>query len=383
MSLLRDDLVGRAVYGAPEVFVPVRLNTNESPFPLPPPVAEAIAAALIDRVPTLNRYPDREATGLRVALAQYVTERTGVAVSAASVWVANGSNEIFSQLFAAYAGPGRRVLGFPPSYSMHPLLASATASGWIDAEPDQSGHGLDPRPLTRGRVERALRRHQPEIVVLVSPNNPTGAGVDLATVAAACEEAPGLVIVDEAYAEFTDAPSAVTLLADYPRLLVSRTMSKAFGLAGARVGYLIGDAELLAGIRLVRLPYHLSTLNQCAAEVALAHRGAMLEMVSEIRRQRDRLIEGLGGLGCEVYGRDANFVLFGGLADSGATWQALVDRGVLVRDVGLPGTLRVTAGTDAETSAFLSALAEILALAGGDAAGSDAAGSDSGEGRRL
>lgn len=360
MSLLREDLVGRTAYGAPQVPAPVRLNTNESPHPLPPAAATAILDALAARLPDLNRYPDRDAAALRLGLAGFLGEQTGVSLGPEWVWAANGSNEIFQQLLAAYGGPGRTALGFPPSYSMHPLLALATATGWVDAAPADPTHPQYLAPPSVDRVVAAITDHDPSIVILVSPNNPTGASIDPEVIEAACATARGLVVVDEAYGEFTDAPSALTLLHSYPRLLVTRTMSKAFGLAGARVGYLVGDPDLLSGVHLVRLPYHLSTLNQVAAEAALTHRALLLPAVADLRRERDRLVSGLRALGLTVHGSDANFVLFGGLADSAATWQALVDRGVLVRDVAIPGTLRVTAGTPAENSAFLSALTDVL-----------------------
>jgi histidinol-phosphate aminotransferase len=220
----------------------------------------------------------------------------------------------------------------------------------------------DPFPLTPDAAAEQVRRERPDVVFLASPNNPTGTALDLAVVEAVYDATDGVVVVDEAYAEFSrpGTPSALTLLPGRERLAVSRTMSKAFAFAGGRVGYLAADPELCDALRLVRLPYHLSALTQAAARAALAHRGALLSTVRSIIDQRDRIMRELAALGAAPVPSDANFVLFGGLADERAAWEALLDRGVLVRDVGLPGHLRVTAGTPEETTAFLDAAAEVL-----------------------
>jgi histidinol-phosphate aminotransferase len=348
-SLLRDDLRGRTPYGAPQIDVPVRLNTNENPHP----PSAALVAELADRVAQaarlLNRYPDREALTLRTELATYLSRSTGVTLGAGEVWAANGSNEVIQQLLQAFGGPGRTVLGFDPTYSMHRLISEATGTRWLGLE-RLAGFRLEP-----DQASLVVREHRPDVVFLCSPNNPTGTALDLDVVEAVHDQATGLVVVDEAYAEFSTRPSAVTLLAGRPRLVVTRTMSKAFAFAGARVGYLAADAGLVDALQLVRLPYHLSAITQAAALAALAHTDELLATVAAVKEQRDRLVAELRGMGLEVVDSDANFVLFGEFGDQQATWQALLDRGVLVRDVGLPGWLRVTAGTEDEVTAFLDA----------------------------
>lgn len=350
--LLRPDLRGRRPYGAPQLDVSIRLNTNENSYPLPREVADSIAAAVAEAVPHLNRYPDRDAVALRTALADYL----GHDLTVEWVWAANGSNEILQQLLQAFGGPDRIALGFTPSYSMHPILAAATGTDWRDGGRD------DDFTITVDHVVAEIDRHRPDVVFLCSPNNPTGTALDPAVIAAAVERSDGLVVVDEAYAEFarTGTASALELLPGRDRLVVTRTMSKAFGLAGARLGYLAADPQVVEAVQLVRLPYHLSTLTQVAAVAALRHRESLLANVTAIRHQRDRIVAELAGMGLTVAPSDANFVLFGGLADSSDVWRSLVDRGVLIRDVGIPGWLRVTAGTPGETDAFLAALATVL-----------------------
>jgi len=353
-SLLRDDLRGRTPYGAPQLDVPVRLNTNENPHPPSAGLVADLAEKVGEAARLLNRYPDREALTLRTELATYLTRTTGVALGSREVWAANGSNEVIQQLLQAFGGPGRTALGFDPTYSMHRLIAEATGTRWL---------GLERLAAFRLEPEQAalvVREHRPDVVFLCSPNNPTGTALDLDVVEAVHDQAPGLVVVDEAYAEFSTRPSAVTLLAGRPRLVVTRTMSKAFAFAGARVGYLASDAELVDALHLVRLPYHLSALTQAAALAALAHTDELLATVAAVREQRDRLVTELRAMGLEVVDSDANFVLFGEFGDQRATWQGLLDRGVLVRDVGLPGWLRVTAGTEDEVTAFLDAMRDGL-----------------------
>ncbi|HEY0700817.1 MAG TPA: histidinol-phosphate transaminase [Micromonospora sp.] len=358
---LRDDLRGRNPYGAPQLDVAVRLNTNENSYPVPEPVVEAIAAALAAELRDLNRYPDRDAVALRVDLARYL----GHGLDGSRVWAANGSNEVQQQLMQAFGGPGRTALGFTPAYSMHPLLALGTGTGWIDG-----GRGAD-FGLTAADAAAQVRAHQPDIVLLCSPNNPTGTALDPAVLTAVLAEAPGMVVVDEAYAEFArpGTPTALALLPGHPRLVVTRTMSKAFGFAGGRLGYLAADPAVVDAVQLVRLPYHLSALTQAAARAALAHADALLAGVEAIKEQRDRIVTTLRARGVRVADSDANFVLFSVGGDQSAAWRALLDRGVLVRDVGLPGWLRVTAGTPAETDAFLAAIEELSAVPAGTAGG--------------
>jgi histidinol-phosphate aminotransferase len=358
-DLMRRDLRGLTPYGAPQLEVPVALNTNENSYAVPPEVVADIVASVAAAAPGLNRYPDREFTALRRALAGYLS-RTGTAVAAEQVWAANGSNEVILHLLQAFGGIGRVALGFTPAYSMHPIITTTSGTGWVDGWRGVPGGGRF--DLEAAAAARQTRDADPHIVFLCSPNNPTGTALSLEVVEAVYEAAAhAVVVVDEAYAEFArpGTPSAVTLLPGRPRLVVTRTMSKAFALAGARLGYLAGDPELVNALRLVRMPYHLSSLTQAVALAALRHADAMLTTVGDIKEQRDRIVDALPGLGLEPVPSDANFVLFGGLADSHAAWSALLDRGVLVRDVGLPHYLRVTAGTPEETSRFLDALAEL------------------------
>jgi len=353
--LLRADLRGRTAYGAPQLDVPVRLNTNENPHrPSPALIAEIGRAAEL-AAQDLNRYPDRDAIGLRADLAGYLAGSTGTPLTRDHVWAANGSNEILQQLLQAFGGAGRRALGFVPSYSMHQLISLGTSTDWVEAERDRgAGFGLEP-----GKAAGAVAELQPDIVFLCSPNNPTGTALDPDVVEAVYSAGSGLVVVDEAYAEFSARPSCIGLLAGRPRLVVTRTMSKAFAFAGARVGYLAADPSVVDALQLVRLPYHLSALTQGAARCALARSAELLATVDLVKAQRDRIVDTLREDGFSVVDSDANFVLFGAFADSTAAWTALLERGVLVRDVGLAGWLRVTAGTADEVSAFLDAIKEI------------------------
>ena len=354
---IRPDLFGGTPYGAPQLNVPVRLNTNENPYPLSRWLANKISAAVAAKVGTLNRYPDRDARALRDDLAAYL----GHGLTGRQVWAANGSNEIIQQLLQAFGGPGRTALGFEPSYAMHPLIARATATTWVKGQ-REPGFGLD-----ADRAAAAVREHEPDLVFLTSPNNPTGAALPLAVIEAVCAAAPGMVVVDEAYAEFArdTRATALTLLPRYPRLVVTRTMSKAFALAGARVGYLAGNQEVIEALLLVRLPYHLSTLTQAVARTALENRRDLLSTVDTLRVQRDQLVEWLRSQGLAAADSDANFVLFGEFGDTHAVWQGLLDRGVLVRETGPAGWLRVSVGLPGEMKAFREALSAVL---GGPAA---------------
>ena len=358
-ALLREDLRGETAYGAPQLSVAAALNTNENSYPVPEAVVAEMAAELAGLLPGLNRYPDREFTGLREALAAYLS-RSGTPVSAEQVWAGNGSNEVLLHLFQAFGGAGRRALGFTPSYSMHSIIAKTTGTQWVDGRRSAEPGRLF--TLAPESVAQQIAAAQPQLVFICSPNNPTGTAVGLEVIEAAYVAAPdAVIVVDEAYAEFARpaTPAALTLLAGRNRLVVTRTMSKAFALAGGRLGYLAADPDLIDLLRLVRMPYHLSSPSQAIARAALRHADRMLATVGAIKDQRDRLVRELRRLGFEPVPSDANFVLFGGLADAAATWQALLERGVLVRDVGIPHYLRVTAGTPEETSAFLDAFAEL------------------------
>lgn len=366
VRLLREDLRGRTAYGAPQLDVPVALNTNENSYAVPAPVVEEIVAAVRAAAGGLNRYPDREFTALRGDLAAYLS-RSGTPVTPEQAWAGNGSNEVLLHLLQAFGGPGRTALGFTPAYSMHPIITATTGTSWVDGlrggEAGSGGAGSGAAfDLTAESAARQAAEHDPHVVFLCSPNNPTGTALGLDVVEAVHEAAPrAVVVVDEAYEEFArpGTPSALTLLEGRPRLVVTRTMSKAFAFAGGRLGYLAADPALVDALRLVRMPYHLSTPTQVIARAALAHVDTMLGTVDVIKEQRDRIVTELGRLGLDPVPSDANFVLFGGLRDAAVTWRTLLDAGVLVRDVGIPHYLRVTAGTPEETTAFLEAVAAL------------------------
>jgi histidinol-phosphate aminotransferase len=354
---LREDLRGRSPYGAPQLEVPVRLNTNENPYPPPPELVADIAAAARTAAEELHRYPDRDAVALRTDLADYLTRTTGVPLSCANVWAANGSNEIIQQVLQAFGGPGRTAVGFEPSYSMHPIIASGTRTEWLPA-PRRSDFTVDV-----SAAAAVLAEHAPDVTFLTSPNNPTGQSLEPAELAVLVDAAPGVVVVDEAYVEFSDRPSAAVLLETHGhKLIVSRTMSKAFAFAGGRLGYLAAAPAVVDALQLVRLPYHLSSLTQAAARAALRHADATLGSVALLRAERDRVAADLAAAGYDVVPSDANFILFGRFADAPRAWRAFLDRGVLIRDVGIPEHLRVTVGTPAENDAFLQVAVDVLAL---------------------
>lgn len=347
---LRDNLVGKQPYGAPQDTLAVSLNVNENTHPLPDEVVADIVAALTKAVRGVNRYPDREFLELRQSLAGYL----GHGLTEANIWAANGSNEVLQHILQAFGGPGRSLLSFTPTYSMYPLLADGTDTEFIGVErPDQFR-------LTPEIVHNSIREHQPSVVVLCAPNNPTGTSIDHETIIAAYEASDAMLIVDEAYIEFeTNTPSSIALLPGRPRLMVSRTMSKAFSFAGVRLGYLAADPAVINALRLVRLPYHLSALTQAAAVAALSHADLMLSTVHDILMQRDRLERACKEMGYQVHQSGANFLLVGGFADPEATFAALKERGILIRNVSIAGHLRFTVGTEAETSQLIAALREI------------------------
>ena len=349
---LRPELVGEEPYGAPQLEVPVRLNVNENPYPPNPAIIADMAAAVAAAAAGIDRYPDREALGLRSDLAAYL----GHGLTAAHVWVANGSNEVMTHLLGAFAGPGRTVLTFGPTYSMYPEYARNTHSHYV-VEPRRSDFGLD-----AGHVLAAIAAHNPAIVIITTPNNPTGTSTPLAVLREIVAGTEAIVVVDEAYQEFARHPgeTALALLAEYGNVVVSRTMSKAFALAGGRVGYLAAAPAIVDACRIVRLPYHLSAQTQAIARVALAHAPEMLAQVDLLRTVRDEMLRRLPQLGVEVIDSDANFCLFGRFDDRHDVWQRLLDRGVLVRETGPSGWLRVSAGTPEETQAFYDALAGAL-----------------------
>ncbi len=350
---VRPELRGLTPYGAPQLDLPVQLNVNENPYGPSAVVAEEMAAAVADAALRLNRYPDREFLALRTALATYL----GHGIGPDQVWAANGSNEVMMQLLQAFGGPGRTALSFAPTYSMYPEYARNTMTTWVE------GRRSDDFTIDAVDAVAQIETHRPSVVLVPSPNNPTGTALPLSTVSDLCEAmTDGLVVIDEAYGEFrrVGTPSALELLATHRNLVVSRTMSKAFALAGARLGYFAADREICDAVRIVRLPYHLSATTQAVALVALGHAPEMLARVEDLRRERDALVDWLRGRGFSVADSDANFVLFGTFDNRNAIWRALCDRGVLIRETGPAGWLRVSIGTPDEMSAFKRGLIEAL-----------------------
>ncbi|WP_229117749.1 histidinol-phosphate transaminase [Enemella evansiae] len=345
---LRPGLEGEQPYGAPQLDVPVLLNVNENPYPPSDRVLDQIATAAAEAASGMNRYPDREATALRERLAAYL----GHDLTRDQIWAANGSNEVMTHLLQAFGGPGRTMLSFTPTYSMYPEYARNTFTDYLTA-PRADDFTLDPE-----RAVAAVEQHRPDVVVITTPNNPTGTATPLATIEAVLAVAPGMVVVDEAYQEFVrpGTPTALELLPEHPRLVVSRTMSKAFAFAGGRLGYLAAAPAVVDACRIVRLPYHLSAVTQAVASVALDNAAEMMAHVAALRAGRDELVDWLTGQGLEVAPSDANFVLFGRFADRHAVWQGLLDDGVLIRETGPAGMLRVSIGTPEEIDAFKESL---------------------------
>jgi len=353
---LRESLRPMSAYGAPQVPAQASLNTNENPYSPSPALQKAITDAVAKVAADLNRYPDRDATALRTKLADYINELSGTKFSADNIWAANGSNEIIQSIFLAFAqGP---VLGFTPSYSMHPLIAKVTGAQWIDGKrnADFSLNTVD--------AIAQVQKNKPTLTFITTPNNPTGGAVtidEIQELADACKSVGGLLVVDEAYAEFSQEKSAVTLIANNPHVIVIRTMSKAFAFAGARVGYLVSDVAVKDAMMIVRLPYHLSALTQAAAQVAIDHRAELLGGVATIVAARESVVKALQDMGLTTIASSANFVLFSGFKqESPQLWAALLEKGVLIRDVGLSGYLRVTIGNEAENTLFISALKELI-----------------------
>lgn len=365
---LRESLRSRTPYGAPQVAADARLNTNENPYPLPENVARAIEESIKAVLTGLNRYPDRDAMELRKALVGYVKEhmlsKTTLDVpelDEGNIWPANGSNEVLQSILLAF---GENVAGFAPSYSMHSILTEAVGKSF-KAVPLKGDFTPDLEVL-----KGFLTAKRPSVFFLTTPNNPTGRSIaieQIGLIAGLVASHGGLLVVDEAYGEFSAQQSAITLIDEYPALIVVRTMSKAFAFAGARLGYAVARREVIDALQLVRLPYHLSAITQAAALAAIGESRLLLSEVAQIKRDRDALAQSLSELGFDVTPSDANFILFGGF-DSFETikgwtserlWRALLERGVLIRDVGIPGTLRVTVGTRAENDSFINALRAI------------------------
>ena len=356
---VRDDLAGITAYGAPQLEVDVRLNVNENPFPPSAELARDIAANVEHAVASLNRYPDRDFLRLRQDLAEYLAGESGVYLEPEQIWAANGSNEVMAHVMAAFGGPGRRALSFPPSYSMYPEYARESFTELIEV-PRAQDFTVD-----MAAALAAIDEHRPALVLVASPNNPSGTALpigELTELAKAAAQVGAVLVVDEAYAEFrhSGTPSALTLLADHPNVIVTRTMSKAFAMAGARVGYAAAAPSLIDALTIVRLPYHLSAITQAVASTALAHARELQQGLDVLRIERDRLVAALRERGLTVPESDANFALFGVFDDRHAIWRALLDRGVLIRETGPAGWLRVTVGTPEENARFVAALDEVL-----------------------
>jgi histidinol-phosphate aminotransferase len=353
---LRDDLRGKSPYGAPQLAVPVRLNTNENPHPPTQALVDDVAVSVRAAAADLHRYPDRDAVALRTDLAAYLTLQTGTKLGVENLWAANGSNEILQQLLQAFGGPGRSAIGFVPSYSMHPIISDGTQTEWLQAA------RADDFSLDADVAVAAIAERQPDVVFVASPNNPSGQSVSLDDLLRLLDATTGILILDEAYGEFSSQPSAVALVEEYPtKLVVTRTMSKAFAFAGGRLGYLIAAPAVIDAMLLVRLPYHLSSVTQAAARAALRHADDTLGSVAALIAERERVTDALTAMGFRVIPSDANFVLFGEFANAPTAWQRYLDAGILIRDVGIPGYLRATTGLAAENDALLAASARLAA----------------------
>nr|WP_216645424.1 histidinol-phosphate transaminase [Isoptericola halotolerans] len=361
---LRPELADEVPYGAPQLDVPVRLNVNENPYAPSDDVVATIAEHVAHAARGLNRYPDRDFDALRDDLAQYLAVESGVHLHRSQLWAANGSNEVMLHLLQAFGGPGRTAVSFAPTYSMYPEYARDTHTRWV------TGRRAEDFTIDTAEAVGLVETERPSVILLASPNNPTGTALDLTTIRAVLDAAariPAVVVVDEAYAEFRRAgtPSALELLDRYPHLAVTRTMSKAFAAAGLRLGYLAASTELVDALRVVRLPYHLSAVTQATARAALSHRDSLLAQVADLRAGRDDLVgwlraQRVDGRPLQVADSDANFVLFGTFDDRHAVWQGLLDRGVLIRETGPEGWLRVSVGTPGETQAFKDALTDVI-----------------------
>lgn len=347
---VRDDLRVLDGYHSPQVDVRVRLNTNESPLPPPDAFRDAFASE-VSRV-EWHRYPDRRATELRAAIADWH------GVSADMVFAANGSNEVLQTILLTYAGPGRRVATFEPTYQMHAQIARVVGSEVVEGE-RQADFTLDP-----AEMHRVVGEHDPHVIFLTSPNNPTGLVEPSERITELLDLANGLVVADEAYAQFADW-SALDLLADDLPLVVTRTFSKTWSMAGVRLGYVIGPTWFIRELDKVVLPYHLDTAKQIAGRLALRFVSDMDERVRQIVAERARLSTAMGDLPIDVTPSGANFILFRPETIAGRDlWQGLLDRSVLVRDCSgwprLTDCLRVTVGTPDENDAFLDALTDII-----------------------
>lgn len=347
----RDDLREMQGYHSPQVAARVRLNTNESPIEPPAEFVAALADAVTDV--QWNRYPDRSAHELRAAIGALH------GVGPDNVFVANGSNEVLQAVLLAYSGAGRVVATFEPTYQLHSHIARVAGATVVH------GRRNDDFTLDVAEVRRVCDESSPSVTFLCSPNNPTGMAETPDVVSTAIERTSGVVIVDEAYAQFSPH-SAMALVNDSGRLAVSRTFSKTWSMAALRLGYLIAPKWMVADLEVVTLPYHLDALKQRAGLLALDHVARMESGVRMVVAERERLMVAMQHLALTVWPSQANFILFRphGLRGS-AVWQGLLDSGVLVRNCssweGLADCLRVTVGTAEENDAFLGALRGVVA----------------------
>lgn len=347
---IRDDLRGSVPYGAPQLPDGIQLNVNENSFGVPIEVQNEISNEIAKTLAILHRYPDREFFQLREMLANYVPGD----VSREQVWAANGSNEVLQQFHQAFGGPGRLVLSFGPTYSMYPVIAKSTLTEYLEL-PRQEGY-----ELSAEYVSNAIEKHKPDIVILCNPNNPTGTSIAQEVVQAAYETTDGMVLVDEAYAEFSAESSAISLLEKRPRLVISRTMSKAFAFAGVRLGYMVSDPAVVDAMRLVRLPYHLSSLTQAASIAAIRNSDLMLSNVKEISKERERVARGLSSLGLKVLPSESNFLLVEGFTEPRAVFDYLLQNGLIIRKTTIAGALRITIGTPQENDKLLELMPKAL-----------------------
>lgn len=354
---LRENLRGTVPYGAPQMPDLVALNTNENPHDLPDDVRDRIMDRIALLASNLNRYPDRDAIELRSKLAGYINQLSQMRFDQRNIWAANGSNEILQTLLLAFGGSGRTAIGFTPSYSVHPMIANITGTNWIAGSRDS-----DFRIHAEGAAA-GIREVKPRLVFLTTPNNPSGTTTSITEIEAlarATADVGALLVVDEAYGEFSSEDSAVTLITRFPNVVVSRTMSKAFAFAGVRVGYLVAHPSVIDAMLVTRLPYHLSALTQAAAETAIECADLLQAGLEEIRTERERVSAALRLNGWKALPSSANFILFTGFSGkSQVLWQAFLDRGILIRDISLEGYLRVTIGTRDENDAFIAAMHEI------------------------
>jgi len=351
---IRADLYGISPYGAPQISDVVALNTNENPFELPKTVQDAIVSRVSEVVHSLNRYPDRDAEALRSKLAEYISKTTDTNVTRENIWAANGSNEILQTIMIACGGADHLALGFTPSYSVHPLIAQLTRTPWFAGTRDQDF------AIDIAVAKKLILEKNPSLIFVTTPNNPSGTSTPLTHIRELADlagQVGALLIVDEAYAEFSQEASAVGLIADFQHVVVVRTMSKAFAFAGTRLGYLVAHPAVVNAALIARLPYHLSSITQAAAEVALDHAELMQGEIATIVSERSRVAEAIASMGYKPVPSAANFILFSGFTDeASAVWQRLLDQGILIRDIGLRGYLRVTIGTPAENDQFIAAL---------------------------